>query len=295
MAHAQASTNELNLADPVARRRFAVKPGLISPWWIRQRANIAYGREIDCDAAYVNARSLMGDVAILLRAIVATCYGRSRPTADRITLFGIAIDNFSMDRAIAEIIAATEQDGPPRQVSFVNADCVNLAHRDPRYREALADSTRVFADGIGMKIAGRVLGSEIRENLCGTDVFPRLCAAPPNTTSRSTCWALGRAWPRRLASGSAAIIRPRESPAGRTDITTRPMSRRSSPESPNRGPTCCSWRLEPPKQELWIREHLAATGAKIALGVGGLFDYYSGRIPARRYGSAKSAWNGSGG
>ena len=34
-----------------------------------------------------------------------------------------------------------------------------------------------------------------------------------------------------------------------------------------------------PRQDLWIQRHLAATGVKVAMGVGGLFDFYSGRIP----------------
>jgi N-acetylglucosaminyldiphosphoundecaprenol N-acetyl-beta-D-mannosaminyltransferase len=33
-----------------------------------------------------------------------------------------------------------------------------------------------------------------------------------------------------------------------------------------------------PKQELWIRQHAEETGVKVALGVGGLFDFYGGRI-----------------
>src|SRR5581483_2598296 len=34
-----------------------------------------------------------------------------------------------------------------------------------------------------------------------------------------------------------------------------------------------------PRQDLWIRRHLRQTGVKVAMGVGGLFDFYSGRIP----------------
>ncbi len=36
--------------------------------------------------------------------------------------------------------------------------------------------------------------------------------------------------------------------------------------------------LGAPKQELWIREHAGQTGVKVAMGVGGLFDFYGGRI-----------------
>jgi N-acetylglucosaminyldiphosphoundecaprenol N-acetyl-beta-D-mannosaminyltransferase len=34
-----------------------------------------------------------------------------------------------------------------------------------------------------------------------------------------------------------------------------------------------------PKQELWIRDVLSSSKARVAIGVGGLFDFYSGRIP----------------
>jgi N-acetylglucosaminyldiphosphoundecaprenol N-acetyl-beta-D-mannosaminyltransferase len=34
-----------------------------------------------------------------------------------------------------------------------------------------------------------------------------------------------------------------------------------------------------PKQDLWISRNLAAAQVRVAMGVGGLFDFYSGRIP----------------
>jgi N-acetylglucosaminyldiphosphoundecaprenol N-acetyl-beta-D-mannosaminyltransferase len=34
-----------------------------------------------------------------------------------------------------------------------------------------------------------------------------------------------------------------------------------------------------PRQEIWISRNLSRCGVKIAMGVGGLFDFYSGRIP----------------
>jgi N-acetylglucosaminyldiphosphoundecaprenol N-acetyl-beta-D-mannosaminyltransferase len=37
--------------------------------------------------------------------------------------------------------------------------------------------------------------------------------------------------------------------------------------------------LGAPKQELWIDRHLADTGCQLGIGVGGLFDFYSGRLP----------------
>jgi N-acetylglucosaminyldiphosphoundecaprenol N-acetyl-beta-D-mannosaminyltransferase len=37
--------------------------------------------------------------------------------------------------------------------------------------------------------------------------------------------------------------------------------------------------LGAPRQDLWIRRNLWKLGAKVAIGVGGLFDFFSGRIP----------------
>ena len=34
-----------------------------------------------------------------------------------------------------------------------------------------------------------------------------------------------------------------------------------------------------PRQERWLKRHLRHTGAVVGIGVGGLFDFYGGRIP----------------
>ena len=65
-----------------------------------------------------------------------------------------------------------------RLVFFVNAHCVNVAARDPHYREALAGADCVFPDGAGVAIAGRLLGHPVPANLSGTDFVPALLAQP---------------------------------------------------------------------------------------------------------------------
>jgi N-acetylglucosaminyldiphosphoundecaprenol N-acetyl-beta-D-mannosaminyltransferase len=34
-----------------------------------------------------------------------------------------------------------------------------------------------------------------------------------------------------------------------------------------------------PRQDVWINRRLGETGTRVAIGVGGLFDFYSGRLP----------------
>ncbi len=91
----------LELPDSVWR--FGVRPGLVCLWWIRQRANIDYGAEVDADYEYVATRCLYRDLGIALRAVAALVLGHpNRQTPDELQLLGLRIDNFTMDRALDE-------------------------------------------------------------------------------------------------------------------------------------------------------------------------------------------------
>lgn len=260
-------------------RRFLVKPGLVCLWWIRRRANIAYGSEWAADNEYVANRSLRGDLGIVLRAIIAGLYGaQRRETPESIELFGIPLANLSMRDAVGRMATQLDAEGP-RQVCFVNADCVNLAFRRGDYRRVLRSSWMNLADGIGMKIAGRALGGEIRENLCGTDLFLHLCEAlagsgksiyllggKPGVAEDLRTWMEQR-YPRtRVAGVRHGYFTAQEEPQVVADIAAS-------------GADVLLVAFGAPKQDLWVAEHLAATGVRLAMGVGGLFDYYSGRIP----------------
>jgi N-acetylglucosaminyldiphosphoundecaprenol N-acetyl-beta-D-mannosaminyltransferase len=260
-------------------RRFLVKPGLVCLWWIRVRANIAFGAEWAADHEYVASRSLRGDFGILLRAIVAGLYGTRRgETAERIALFDLPIANVSMDEAVRRMVA--QLDAPePRRVCFVNADCVNLSFRNEAYRACLARSWMNLADGIGMKLAGRAFGRDIRENICGTDLFLFLCerlagtgkswyllGAKPGVVDDLVAWMRKRYPETRVAGSRNGYFSAEEEPRVIADIAAS-------------GADVLLVAFGAPRQDLWVAENLAATGVKLAMGVGGLFDYYSGRVP----------------
>lgn len=166
---------EISLRERATRRRFDVRPGLICTWWIRSRANIAFEAEVDTDKEYVDNYSLRGDLGMMLRALPAMLYGESTEETRRdIRVMDIRVDNVVMSEAIDKIVqlaSGTERS----QVCFVNADCANIAWNDKDYCAVLEYSELTLADGIGMKLAGKLLRRPIRQNVNGTDLFPRLC------------------------------------------------------------------------------------------------------------------------
>lgn len=172
---------EFDWTDPALARHLQVRPGLLCLWWLRRRTNIAYNREWECDAEYIaTPPSVTNDLGILLRALLVWCFGRPRTVRqERVQLLGLQINNLTMDATLdwllARLAVAPGGGTEAAQVSFVNADCANLAYRDAEYLRVVNGSALVLADGIGMKLAGQLLGQELQQNVNGTDLFPSVC------------------------------------------------------------------------------------------------------------------------
>jgi N-acetylglucosaminyldiphosphoundecaprenol N-acetyl-beta-D-mannosaminyltransferase len=82
------SPGDLSPRERAVWRRYNVRPGLISLWWVRQRANIAYGAELDTDLEYVEKHGLWADLGLSLRAIPAMLYGGGVATAqDQVKIY----------------------------------------------------------------------------------------------------------------------------------------------------------------------------------------------------------------
>jgi N-acetylglucosaminyldiphosphoundecaprenol N-acetyl-beta-D-mannosaminyltransferase len=272
------SPDQISLREQAARKRYNVRPGLVCLWWIRKRANIAYGDEFESDGEYVETYSLWGDMGITLRSIPAILYGEGVATApDEIKILGIPIHNVTMSETIAHMIHYMGQD-TPSQICFVNADCANIAYRNPEYLGLLQQSTLSLADGIGLKLAGKLLGRDIKQNVNGTDLFPRLCealadtdyglyllGARPEVVDRVRNWIETHYPNVRVCGTHHGYYTSEEESHVIDDIA-------------HSGAALLLVAFGAPRQDLWIGQHLSELGVKAAVGVGGLFDYYSGRI-----------------
>jgi N-acetylglucosaminyldiphosphoundecaprenol N-acetyl-beta-D-mannosaminyltransferase len=273
------SPTELISYDFHPHDRFSVRPGLISLWWIRRRANIDYETEYTSDIEYAQNYSFSGDIGICLRALPAFLYGdRSSTTQSIVRLLGIDLNNFTMSETVDTIMGWLHEPNS-KQVCFVNADCVNIAYRDKEYMQVLKGADLRLADGIGLKLAGRIFSQNIAQNLCGTDVFPRLCeaisgtgvklfllGAKPEAVAGTVKW-IHNHYPEVEISGfHHGYFHPEEEPA----IIQRIK---------DSGTQLLVVALGVPKQDKWIHRHLEESGVSVAMGMGALFDFFSGRIP----------------
>jgi len=265
--------------ERTAWKRYNLRPGLLSLWWLRKRANIAYSNEVGLDMEYVDTNSLWGDLGIAARAVPAVFLGGQASVAPpKLHFLGVTIDNLTMAEA-SEQITEMAKGNASSQVSFVNADCVNIAFSDNDYKAVLDKSQLVLADGIGVRLAGSILNQNVRENINGTDMLPFLCAAAEQ--AGVSMYLLGGR--PGIADGAAEWIAQRYPQMKMAGYRNGYFSDEEEPQVleaiKQSGADILLVALGAPRQEKWIAANKLASGAKVSIGVGGLLDFYSGRIP----------------
>jgi N-acetylglucosaminyldiphosphoundecaprenol N-acetyl-beta-D-mannosaminyltransferase len=195
---------------------------------------------------------------------------------ETVTLFGIPIRNIGFDDAVALIRECVKQGGS-NSIFFFNAHGVSVAQDDPEYREILRDATHVFPDGIGVRIAGLLCGKRLRPDLNPTDLYPRLLRALQGTGTR--VFLLG------CEPGIAEKARERarsEYPGisicgAHHGYLSEEDEQRVIGQIREAETDILLVGMGVPKQEKWVAENLEATNARVAMGIGALFEYHSGK------------------
>jgi N-acetylglucosaminyldiphosphoundecaprenol N-acetyl-beta-D-mannosaminyltransferase len=253
-------------------------PGLVCLHWLRWRSNIAFVPESVSDREYLAQACLKTDLSILVRALLVFIYGNPEVApCMSTTVLGVHIDNLTMTEALNSIDTAIDAGATGTHVAFVNADCLNRSTQDKEYRRTLASAELVLADGIGIKIAGSMLSRPIRQNVNGTDMFPLLCDRLNQKCHR--LFLLGSR-PEVVAALAARIEceYPNIAICGTEDgyfeeeaVIVDKIAKAA--------PDVLLVALGAPAQEAFIARNRLLLGATVCIGVGGLFDFYSGRIP----------------
>jgi N-acetylglucosaminyldiphosphoundecaprenol N-acetyl-beta-D-mannosaminyltransferase len=132
------------------------------------------------DRDFVYAQSVRGDFGLAARSVVTGVLGggggaEGHAAGAELLRHPGAQHHHGRGRGLAHRGSAPGES--PKQLAFVNPDCLNIAWRDAEYRRALLDAERVLPDGIGIHIGCRMQGQALRENVNGTDLFPLLCEA----------------------------------------------------------------------------------------------------------------------
>jgi exopolysaccharide biosynthesis WecB/TagA/CpsF family protein len=178
--------------------------------------------------------------------------------------------------ALSLLVREAGLSGGFARVGFANAHTLNLAATDPGYRSTLARFL-VLPDGVGVDLASRILhGALFPANLNGTDFTPALLAAlPPGRIG-----LLG-ARPGVAERAAARLCRDMSHHAyvvlgdGYFDADAEARLLHRLEQQPV---DVLLVAFGNPRQEQWIAERLDHRHARVALGVGALFDFLAGEV-----------------
>lgn len=272
-------------ADLVGARLGSGKPGLISPVEARLRLGLPYGDLAADEARYLSERTTRDDVGVLARAALSLLIPlRADSHQRRLRILSTVVDSVSIEEAL-EALTARSTRSRATMVHFAHPHAVTLAHRNDALRRRFAAADLVLPDGVGLQVAASLLGRSLTANVNGTDLLPLLCA---RAVDRDLPLALVGGAP-GVAAQCAAQLRGAhdglEVPAIAHGFLDDAGARAFAAHVSRLGPCIVLVGLGTPIQEAFAWRHLSHLRDATVVTVGGLFDFYSGRV--RR---APQAW-----
>lgn len=201
---------------------------------------------------------------------------------DKVEILGVGIDNVSYQEAVEkvnEFLHSRHQ----HYVVTPNPEFLVAARTDERFRQILNYADLAVADGVGLVHAARWLGKRLQRTT-GVDLFWNLCelaereAAPifllggGKGVATATIAVLTKYFPKLIVSGAES--------GGAIDADGNQADDGQFVFKINQTkPMLLFVAFGHPKQEKWIFRHLdRLPSVKVAMGVGGSFDFISGQV-----------------
>jgi N-acetylglucosaminyldiphosphoundecaprenol N-acetyl-beta-D-mannosaminyltransferase len=193
-------------------------------------------------------------------------------------VLGVRVDCVDMEGAV-ERIESFIDGGGRHQVATVNPEFVMRAGQDREFARVLESADLCLADGSGVVWAARRQGCTLSGPVTGTDLIPPLAALCARRQFR--LFLLGA---RPGVADDLAQQLKAENPG--LNVASHSGSPEPSADQETIGriaaerPQVLMVAYGAPKQELWIdRVGPRLSGVSVAIGVGGAFDYLTGRVP----------------
>ncbi|MDO4988239.1 MAG: WecB/TagA/CpsF family glycosyltransferase [Synergistes sp.] len=223
-------------------------------------------------------------VAVLLAVVILVIYKhkyvRTKMSGEcrRPVLWGVTVDNISLNYAVSKVQHWLEHERSGHIIVTPDALAALRSRNDARYRAVVREAGLVLPDGVGLISALKLVGTPIQERIPGVEFTESLCKIAA---------ALGRkVW---LLGGEPGVARAaseklKEKYKGLCIAGTRDGFFKKDEvqmvceEIRSAGTDILLVGLGVPKQEYWLMDHIADTGAVVGIGIGGSMDVISGKL-----------------
>lgn len=188
---------------------------------------------------------------------------------------GVAFDDLTMDQAVERALTLARGGGFGYAVT-PNPELVMMARKDPDYAQTLAGASLTLADGIGVIYAAKLLGRPLQgrvpgvdfagalmERMAGEGLGLFLLGAKPGVAEQAA-ENLTKRYPGLNVCGVHDGYFQEDGPVVEAVRAS--------------GAQVLFVCLGAPKQERWMAQNGPATGAHLAVGLGGSLDVFAGTV-----------------
>lgn len=262
------------------RMNTALRRGWVSPVEARIHLGIPYGDLVSEEHRCLQENSFTKNISILIRAFVAWLLSSRRGLRPerRPRIVSAEVDNITIEEALASFVAPPVGDRA-RIVYIVHPHALNLAASDKYFQEQLQQGSLVLPDGIGIRIAASILGVSLRHNLNGTDLLPQICRAAADSHLPLVLIGAKPEIVSACAENLQLAMPGLSIPLFHHGYVDHEQSKQLAKQIQAIGRCIVLVGMGSPLQEQWAYKYLANVRTATVITVGGLFDFFSGKIP----------------
>jgi N-acetylglucosaminyldiphosphoundecaprenol N-acetyl-beta-D-mannosaminyltransferase len=191
-------------------------------------------------------------------------------TLKKIKLLGIDVTDATSNEVLEFIVTGLRKSTEKYYVVTPNPELLVIANNDNHYKNILNGAKLALPDGVGVMIAAKLLSMPLKERIHGVDLVENLC-------NRVSDWPITVGF---LGAGPGVAEKTAEClikkyPGLHVGLVAQEWSEALKSKKVD----ILFVAFGSPKQEIWIADNLNKIPAKVVVGVGGSFDFISGKVP----------------
>lgn len=197
------------------------------------------------------------------------------------TILGYEVDTYSLEDCVDSVLASIKGSTGTKWLACLNPHSFFTSLQDKKFASALNDADWLIPDGVGIVMASKLLGGDIKKRLTGPDVFSLLIGKLNSTQGTriffmgSNEYTLDLIRKRIETDYPNLIVAGTYSPPFKAVYSADDIDEMLS--AINASPVDVLWvGLTAPKQEKWIYENKDKLNVKFIGAVGAMFDYFAG-------------------
>ena len=220
-----------------------------------------------------------GIALVIIAVVLLVRRSKKKPIITRPTLWGVTFDNVSMNYAVSKArgLILNPESTSANLIVTLNAIGMETVIDDSEFADIVKKSAMVLADGSGLCLGMKILGTPVQERVAGIDFAEQLCRTASaekwpvyfigavGDTAERCAEAMQEKFPGLIVAGARD---------GYFDVedTAIPDAIVQS------GAKIVLAAMGQPRQEKWMSLHRERLGNILAVGVGGAFDVFSGKL-----------------